>query len=67
MKHSFKVLLTFFILIPVIAFGYGLSIDLNKIKDTLTATQNLTLDNDLEQEIEIGLSRKAILLCVGYF
>lgn len=61
-RQHFNILLTIFILIPSISFGYGLSIDLNKIKDTLSATQNLTLGNDLEQEIEIGRTISGRLL-----
>jgi predicted Zn-dependent protease len=62
MKRHFNILLTLFILIPTLSFGFSLNIDLNKIKDTLSATQNLTLDNDLEQEIEIGRTISGRLL-----
>jgi predicted Zn-dependent protease len=60
MKRHFNTLLAIFIVIPTISFGF--SIDLNKIKDTISATQNLTLDNDLEQEIEIGRTISGRLL-----
>ncbi|OUR65632.1 hypothetical protein A9Q79_01175 [Methylophaga sp. 42_25_T18] len=47
---------TLFLLVaaPVLVFGYGISLDFNKIKDTLSATQNLMIEDNLEQEIEIG-------------
>ena len=51
-----------FALIPALVFGYGLSLDLNKIKDTLSATQNLTIGDSLEQEVEIGRAISGRLL-----
>jgi len=47
---------------PVLVFGYGISLDFNKIKDTLSATQNLTIEDSLEQEIEIGRAISGRLL-----
>jgi len=47
---------------PVLVFAYGISLDLNKIKDTLSATQNLTIEDNLEQEVEIGRAISGRLL-----
>lgn len=47
---------------PFLVFGFGISIDLNKIKDTVAASQNLTIGDDLEQEIEIGRTVSGRLL-----
>jgi len=60
-KLRFTTLLLF-ALIPALVFGYGLSLDLNKIKDTLSASQNLTIGDSLEQEIEIGRAISGRLL-----
>ncbi|MBL4638664.1 MAG: M48 family metalloprotease [Proteobacteria bacterium] len=60
-KLRFTTLLLF-ALIPALVFGYGLSLDFNKIKDTLSATQNLTIGDSLEQEVEIGRAISGRLL-----
>lgn len=48
--------------IPAVVSSYGISLDLGKIKDTISATQNLTVDNSLEQELEIGRTISGRLL-----
>ena len=60
MKRHLNILLSFIILMPAIAFAF--SIDLNKIKDTLSATQNLMIEDNLEQEMEIGRTISGRLL-----
>lgn len=62
MKKLLLTIICLFTLVPVLVFGFGLSIDLSKIKDTVSATQNLTVGDDLEQEVEIGRAISGRLL-----
>lgn len=62
MRKLLIITLSIFALIPALVFGYGISLDLNKIKDTLSASQNLTIGDSLEQEVEIGRAISGRLL-----
>lgn len=62
MKILFSITLSFLVLAPALVFAFGFNFDLNKLKDTVAAVQNLTVGNDLEQEVEIGRTISGRLL-----